>query len=347
MPDNSQSLLFHIIYTPGTVRALLPFVDTLLRWSDCAYCLVGNGCADEEMRLLRARCVGEPRLTWRSLPFGRKVEHGQALNLLFAASNQPSFCFMDSDILATGDFMAELRPALPGVAGLFSAWPITIKAEERILADGCGFIGGRHSHTTDGRCLGGSYFAIYERAALSRAFAQAPAGFNRGYWAQLPRRTRRFLRGIGQERRFYDTGRVLNLYLQQQGGVLRVHDCAALLHLGSYSIYAGGGAARRTLPPWLKLARSGGRWVRDLFSGQTYRTAVLCQVAQDPAQRVVDQRRARLADYFTWLAAACAAGAALPEPIVVQDAELDDNVKRAAEILAMLQSQQQAAEQLP
>ncbi len=329
MPDNARPLLFHIIYTPGTVRALLPFVDTLLRWSDCAYCLVSNGCGDEEMSLLRARCAGEPRLTWRSLPFGRKVEHGQALNFLFAADDQPYFCFMDSDILATGDFMAELRPALPRAAATFSAWPITIKAEERILPDAGSFIGGRHSHTTAGLCLGGSYFAIYERTALARALAQAPDGFNRGYWAQLPRPTRQFLRGIGQERRFYDTGRVLNLYVQSQGGELRVQDCAALLHLGSYSIYAGGRAAQRIPPPWLKLARSAGRWVRDRLNGQAYRAAVLRQVAQDPVQHMVNQRRARLADYFARLAAALAAGEALPDPVALQDAEIDGNVKRA------------------
>jgi hypothetical protein len=347
MPDDAQPLLFHIIYTPGTVSTLLPFVATLLRWSDCAYCLVSNGCGDEETNLLRARCAGEPRLTWRSLPFGRKVEHGQALNLLFAANDRPHFCFMDSDILATGDFMAELRPAMSGAAGLFSAWPITIKATERILPDGCGFIGGRHSHTTAGRCLGGSYFAINERAALARALAQAPAGFNRGYWAQLPRATRQFLRGIGQERRFYDTGRVLNLYVQHQGGELRVQDTTALLHLGSYSIFAGGHAAQRIPPPWLKLARSAGRWMRDRLNGQAYRAAVLRQVAQDPIQRVVDQRRARLAGYFARLAAALAAGAALPDPIEVQDAEQDDNLKRATAVLAMVQSQRQATEELP
>ena len=346
MPDNAQPLLFHIIYTPGTVSTLLPFVETLLRWSDCAYCLVSNDCGDEETSLLRARCAGEPRLRWRSLPVGRKVEHGQALNLLFTANDRPHFCFMDSDILATGDFMAELRPAMSGAAGLFAAWPITIKATERILPDGCGFIGGRHSHTAAGRCLGGSYFAIYERAALARALAQAPDGFNRGYWAQLPRRTRQFLRGIGQERRFYDTGRVLNLYLQSQGGELRVQDTTALLHLGSYSIYVGGRAARRTSPPWLRLARFAGRWVRDHFNGQAYRTAVLCQVAQDPIQRVVDQRRERLAGHFAGVASALAAGAALPEPIVVQDAEIDANVRRVAEALTTWAGRPQAMEQL-
>lgn len=347
MPNSDYALQFHIIYTPGTVSSLLPFVDTLVRWSKCSYCLVSNGCSDEEVSLLSAVCAGEPRLTWRRLPFGSKVEHGQALNHLFAASDQPYFCFMDSDILATGDFMAELHPAMSGAAGLFSAWPITIKAEERILPDSGCFIGGRHSHTADGRCLGGSYFAIYERAALARALSAAPDGFNRGYWALLPRQTRRFLRGIGQERLFYDTGRVLNLYLQSQGGDLRVQDTTALLHLGSYSIYTGSGAPRRTPPLWLKLARAAARRVREQFNGQAYRAAVLRRVAQDPIQRVVDQRRARLAGYFTRWTAALAAGAALPEQVDLQDAEINGYVKRAMGILAMTESQQQVAEQLP
>lgn len=340
MPNSDYALQFHIIYTPGTVRGLLPFVDTLVRWSDCSYCLVSNGSSDEEMSLLRAVCAGEPRLSWRALPWPRKVEHGQALNHLYAASDQPYFCFMDSDILATGDFMADLRTAMSGAAGLFSAWPITIKAEERILPDSCCFIGGRHSHTADGRCLGGSYFAIYERAALARALSAAPDGFNRGYWAQLPRRTRRFLRGIGQERLFYDTGRVLNLYLRSQGGDLRVQDTTALLHLGSYSIYTGSRAPRRTPPLWLKLARATARRVREQFNGQAYRAAVLRRVAQDPIQRVVDERRHQVAIYFSNLAMALAAGAVLPIPLKLQDGETADNVEQAADTLVKLHCEQ-------
>ncbi|MBP1464226.1 glycosyltransferase [Candidatus Chloroploca sp. M-50] len=284
--------------------------------------------------MLRTRCAGEPRLRWRSLPWPCKVEHGQALNFLFTASNEPYFCFMDSDILATGDFMAELLPAMSGAAGLFSAWPITIKAEERMLSDVCSFIGGRHSHTTAGLCLGGSYFAMYERAALAQALAAAPDGFNRGYWAQLPQRTRQFLRKIGQERRFYDTGRVLNLCLQRQGGALRVHDTTALLHLGSYSIYAG--SAQHTVPRWKRLAQAVLRRVRNRLNGQTYRDAVLHQVAQDPVQRSVDQRRQQLAAYFARVADALAADEALTLPPALLDVEIEDQVARAVEVLATI-----------
>ena len=337
MPDNARPLQFHIIYTPGTVRGLLPFVDTLLRWSACAYCLVSNGCDDAETRLLHARCAGEPRLSWRALPWPRKVEHGQALNWLYAASEQPVFCFMDSDILATGDFMAELRPALSGAAGLFSAWPITIKAAERILPDDCRFIGGRHSHTAAGLCLGGSYFAIYERAALARALAAAPDGFNRGYWAQLPRETRRVLREIGQQRLFYDTGRVLNLYLQSQGDRLCVHDTPALLHLGSYSIYAGGGGRRSAQPHWLKPAKAVARAIRDRLNGQTYRTVILKQVERDPIQQQVNERRQVLATYFTRLTTALTAGEPLPVRPRMGDPELDRAMDRATRALLTLQ----------
>lgn len=345
MPPNASALLFYIIYTPGAVRGLLPFVDTLLHWSDCAYCLVANGCGVAEVALLRDRCAGETRLNWRRLPFDRKVEHGQALNFLVAASDQPYFCFMDSDILATGDFMAELRPALPGAAGLFSAWPITIRAVERILPDDSLFIGGRHSYTAAGLCLGGSYFAIYERAALARALSLSPDGFNRGYWAQLPRQTQRFLREIGQERLFYDTGRVLNLYLQKDGE-LRVRDTMALLHLGSYSIHTGGFPPGPEPPTWLKTLKAAGSRLRDGLNGRSYRAAVLRQVAQDPIQRRVDLRRALLAGHFANLITALAAGIMSSAPMLLQDAEIDDNVSRATEILRGLWRQDPPKEEM-
>ena len=336
MSSVHEPFLFHMIYTPGTVRALLPFVDTLLRWSDCAFCLVANGCGTAEVALLRARCAGEPRLSWGSLPWPHKVEHGQALNFLLSTAERSPFCFMDSDILATGDFMLELQPALAGAAGVFSAWPVTIKAGERVQPAACEYIGGRHSWTEHGECLGGSYFAIYERAALARALAAAPDGFNRGFWAQLPGQTQRFLREIGQQRLFYDTGRVLNLYLQTQGSALRVHDCAALLHLGSYSIYAGGGRSRPPQPRWLKSAKAIARRMRDQLTGQAYRSAVLRRVAQDPIQCLVDERRQLLTSYFIRLTAALAAGQAPPPCLEIQDVEIDDGIQRATQALILL-----------
>ena len=335
MTASVSQLMFYVIYTPGTVRGLLPFVDTLLRWSDCTFCLVANGCGAEETALLRERCAGAPRLSWRSLPWPRKVVHGQVLNHLFAASDQPYFCFMDSDILATDDFMAELRPALPGAAGLFSAWPITITAAERILPEDGRSISGRHSHTATGLCLGGSYCAIYEHTALARALRLAPDGFNCGYWAQLPRETQRFLAASGQERLFYDTGRVLNLYLQGHGGVLRVQECAALLHLGSYSIYTG--RAPQPAPRfWRRALRAASRRLRERLNGQSYRDAVLRQVAQEPIQRRVDQRRALLAGYFGNLTRALAAGTALPAPPQGLETEIEEKLAHATQTLTLV-----------
>jgi hypothetical protein len=338
MSTATERLLFYIIYTPGTVRTLLPFVDTLLHWSDCTYCLIANGCGEDELTLLRDRCAAEPRLNWQRLPWPYKVEHGHALNHLFAISDLPYFSFMDSDILATGDFMAELRPLLPDAAGLFSAWPMTIKAQERLLPAASSFIAGRHSHTEAGLCLGGSYFAIYVRAVLKRSLAQAPDGFNRGYWAQLPRRTQRFLCTIDQERRFYDTGRLLNLYVQSQGGKLCVHDCSVLLHLGSYSIYTG--RARSTSSRWLTRVGAVARRVRDHLNGQAYRTAILKQVAQDPIQQRVNKRRQVLTAYFADLIAATAVGEVMPAPPQMQDAEIERMLEQAIRALKTLQVNQ-------
>jgi hypothetical protein len=78
----SITLVFHIIYVPGTVGYLLPLVPSLLRWSDCAFRLVANGCTEGEVAQLRAFTAGEPRAELLVIPTNRPLAHHDALNYL-------------------------------------------------------------------------------------------------------------------------------------------------------------------------------------------------------------------------------------------------------------------------
>ena len=109
---------------------LLPFALSLLQSPDVRVRLVGNGCTDDEMDLIRALAAGDERLDHHTLPYPRPVEHGVALNDLFQAFPEPHFAFMDSDIIATGDFMQSLGPLSEGQAAASTALPVWLSPEE-------------------------------------------------------------------------------------------------------------------------------------------------------------------------------------------------------------------------
>ena len=69
----TAELQFNVIYTPGTVRYLTPFIASLLRWSDCRYRLVANGCSDDEVKLLSAVADLDDRLELLVMPEKRMV----------------------------------------------------------------------------------------------------------------------------------------------------------------------------------------------------------------------------------------------------------------------------------
>lgn len=328
---NPASIVFHIIYVRGTVRALLPFLDTLLHWSECRYCLVANGCDAAELAQLRRRCQGEPRLRLTTLPGPDVLSHGAALNYLYRHTTGDTFCFMDSDILATGDFLAALLPHLPGAAGVFSAWPLYVKASERVLPDDSAYLVGHHSMTPSGVHLGGTYLAIYARAALDAGMAVAPAGFNVGWWADLPAPTQARLQSIGQVRVRYDTGRVLNLHLLQLGYKLHVQQSAALCHLGTYSDPSLREAERRA--GGARLRRLAGR-VRRAAARLANRVRGRQPAAQgERPVSVLKRRKQRIHAYFAAVTRALDAGLPPPTPLQVGDAEVDPQIVQATTLL--------------
>ena len=339
MIDTSATLTFHIIYTPGSVQQLLPLVSTLLRHSKCHYRLVANGCSPDEIAHMERYAEQSDRLSVVRLPAKQQVNHGVALNQLFARSSDRYFCFMDSDILAAGDFMAELQPLLSAAAGVFSAWPLMVRNQEKVLQAHHKYIGGHHLATPTGVCLGGSYFAMYQRAALTAAMQYAPAGFGVSYRRQLPLATRALLKRVGQERLFYDTGRLLNLILIDQGYTLRTLETDRLCHIGSYSMLTQQVSQPPPVSPFSvrmssrRVAKQLVRVVKEVVNGQTYRRWVNRQLFDASQKQQKRQLRREVALYFSALLQALAAGTTRPDIVVLNDPEFDPRIQRATDLL--------------
>ncbi len=193
----SSELQFNIIFTPHTVACLAPFIESLLHWSDCRYRIVANACLPAEKSLLRELCSGSARLEYLDGPREIMVDHGSMLNWLHERTDSPWFCFMDSDILATAPFAAELIAYLEHCDVFSSGHPLWYAPEDIVLPPAFRRLHGIHFGTSDGITLGSTYFAVYDNRILSAAMAATGIDFRTRRWEQVPERHRAALAGAG------------------------------------------------------------------------------------------------------------------------------------------------------
>lgn len=236
---------FNIIYTPRTVAYLRLFVFSLLRWSDCSFRLVANGCSTGEASMLERLCQESSRLEFLRLPTGQGIiPHGHALNLLQSLERSERFCFMDSDILATGEFLTKIVSRLEGFAAVFSGARIGAKDEGTRLPEAFERISPSSGLDPDGSFLGKTFFAIYDNRILTELMQSTRVGFEIRRWEEVPEQCldqlkRMGLRAVAEG---CDTGKTLNLLLLARGERLAWVDSPSLVHIGGVStrvVYKG------------------------------------------------------------------------------------------------------------
>lgn len=233
--SNIPKLTFNIIYTPGVVNYLQLFILSLLKWSNCSFRLISNGCQLEEVQLLRRFCRDNPRLEFLNLPSKKMMKHGDVLDYLQSIETSEYFCFMDPDILATGEFLNEFLPYLKNYVGVFSGFPIWCKNEEQILQDTFPKMFGRHNLTSSGLCIGGTFFAIYDNTVLRQLIHSTGISFNKYTWQEVPIQYQKCFTQMNLDKETYDTGKVLNLLLIDQGASLIFKEIPSLKHIGGIS----------------------------------------------------------------------------------------------------------------
>ncbi|MCX7670340.1 MAG: glycosyltransferase [Anaerolineae bacterium] len=288
-------LTFHIIYVPGSVDYLLPFVDSLLRWSPYTFRLVSNGCSPAEQRLLQAYCRSDPRLEYLALPTVQPLYHSHALNYLQAICREDAFCFMDSDIFACGPFLENVDSLHLAYAGVFAGAPFWLLPEDQVMPAHVNVATGEHSRTYTGLPLGVSFLAVYDNRLLASFIRRTGLGFQICDWGDLPPWLQTWCAARGMVGYWFDTGKALNLGLQAHGHQLIVLDSPNLIHLGGISFIA----KRR----YYDMQKSRALWVGGLY----YRARELYirlrrRMQNDPVFRSARlpflRRRRRYGSYF-------------------------------------------------
>ena len=285
-----MSLCFYIIYTPGTVKPLRILLYSLLKWSDCHFCLVANGCSPTEAADLEQFCAVNPRLSYKALPTDKVMLHGEALNYLQAQNQHTYFCFMDSDMYAVDAFLPPFLSHLEQYSAIFSGAPA------RLLPANTTFMVGYHTHTPTDVCLGLTYFAIYHNQTVSEIRRLTGIGFAKYRWEEIPEAWQQQFEALGVKCQIYDTAKVLNLLLHLHGHKLHLQPCLTLHHLAGVSRFYV--VKQRTW--WKKLRTSVGSWLRKQRGNQSlpsfneatpYFARLLLALAEDdavPAQPVID-----------------------------------------------------------
>jgi len=254
-------ITFNILYIPGTVTSLRLFPKTLVRWSQsapahdvtqpskgtdlaedrefsvsaCRFRLVANGCLEEERRILQKLCAGEPRFEYLELSKTEMLTHGVALSRLQRMEESEYFAYLDSDVYAVGPWFGSVRRELLRRDAVFSCPPVWSDAQFETLPRGYRVLGGAFLHLEDGRCLGNSYFGIYDNRKLKESIERYGVAFERRDWKEVPAPLQGLLEAEGLPMKILDTGRLLNLLLGFDGRDLAFLPLEGLGHIGGVS----------------------------------------------------------------------------------------------------------------
>jgi hypothetical protein len=225
-PD--PDLLFHIVFTPGTVRYLRLATLSLLEFSPYRYRLVANGLQADELRQLKRFCDSQRRLEYFAYPTRKMLFHSTLISILESMDKSEFFCFADSDIFATAPFHEELNIALRNYDVFSSGGRIGFSPEER--ASG---IAGPLVETDAGLPLATTFFAIYRRESLQHVIEKTGISFERySCREQIPEYALSCLNEMGIPQESFDTGKLMNILGSRFNMRFRYQDLDALLHIG-------------------------------------------------------------------------------------------------------------------
>jgi len=330
-----MNFTFNIIYTPGNVKHLRLFSLSILKWSDCSLRLVSNGCAPEESNMLELLCQKHKRLEFFKLPFDNIIKHGAALSYLQKLEKSDYFCFMDSDILATNNFMDDFIPYIDKYSGIFSGTAIWMKEEMQVMKKSYPRIGGRFNRTTDGLCLGSTFFAIYNNKDLTGLLDDTNITFNKYHgWNKVPDKVHEELIKLGMKAKVYDTGKLINILLESRG--------ARLIFKHTHKLYHIGGLSSLLVGPLAAVPKKGLKRILKKIPKlllKINRRGHAKNVITDQEKKVIKYDRRDVADYFMRNLHALFNDKPLNTALSIDDQLVMENVQKAQQEIELIYSE--------
>ena len=248
MVASDRDFVFNIVWT-GTVFPYLKFfVASQLAHSDARFRFVANACPPDQVALLEAYAAEHDQVVEvLVVSTDEMITHGASLEKVRAIRDDGDyFCLIDSDIRAAGPFVSDFAAVLDaGAAGVTSGRGVWSTSD--VVPEGHAGVNGEYFWSRDGFLFGSPHFAMYRRAAIDEVAERWGVGFGSGGPDLSPEAAAALVQA-GHEYWLYDTGKLLNVFLQIDGYELRHMEHEQLLHIGGMSHYlsppetAGAGA---------------------------------------------------------------------------------------------------------
>ncbi|MEQ8841482.1 MAG: hypothetical protein RIB98_10905 [Acidimicrobiales bacterium] len=238
-----REFVFNVVWA-GTVFSYLRFfVQSQIAHTEAHFRFVANACPPAELALLEAFAASEPQVV-EVLEVSRDemVPHGTALERVRDARDDGEFfCLIDSDIRASGPFVADFAAILAGetdnerkIAGVTSGKGVWSTSD--VVPEGHPGVNGEYFYSRDGFLFGSPHFAMYRRAAIDDVRDRWGVRFDSA-GPDLAESAAAALAAAGHDYWLYDTGKLVNVFLQESGHELRHQEHPNLLHIGGMTHY--------------------------------------------------------------------------------------------------------------
>ena len=134
---------------------------------------------------------------------------------------------MDSDILATNNFMDVFIPFIDQYSGIFSGTAIGVKEEMQVMKKFYLWIGGKFNKTIDGTWLGSTFFAMYNNKDLTGLLDEPNITFNKYHgWHKVPDKVHKELIKLGMKAKGCNQENILIYYFK-----VEVQDLFSNIHI--------------------------------------------------------------------------------------------------------------------
>ena len=278
-----HELTWNVVWVGASFESMYPFMANVLSHTTGKLRFIANGCGPEQVEQLRRFRAAHPGRVVEvfEMPEGPAVSHGRCLDLVREQRyDGPWFCLLDPDILFRRSLVADLIAPLADVDVVTSGTEIW--SDDNVIPDEFPGVAGEFFFGRDGFVFGSPHLAVYRRPPLDDTCRRWHIGFGSG-GADLTDDARARLAELGQGFLVFDTGKLVNIFMQADGAELRHHDLDDIVHIGGLVHYLAPPGYRETadgesLPDWaffdrmeprFEVARYPARLLRSLLAGAT------------------------------------------------------------------------------
>lgn len=227
-----RDIVFNVVWTGTAFSVLRRLTDTVMAHEPCRFRFIANACPPSEVDAIRAHAAAHPDQIVDVVVAsdGPMLRHGDCLDIVLRSTDDgPLFSLLDPDILATGPFLKPFLDLLDehdAVTAGIELWSL-----DSVRPDGHVGVNGEIFYDRDGYVFGSPHFALYRSGPLRETVRRWGVGFSSA-GNDLSDAAKARIEELGRTYWIYDTGKVVNILLQGDGGRLVHQDDDRLVHVG-------------------------------------------------------------------------------------------------------------------